>query len=166
MKKVRVYLNNNQKEIEVTKDIKDLIYFCCCLVLYLEKFKNYVEISVLLTDNIKIQKLNLKYKNKNKPTDVLSFPMDIHGKYTKYNSKIVVLGDIVISVERALSQIEEFNSCCIEEELARLVVHSMLHLLGYDHEKGEEDAKIKKKKERIINKIILNKFKFERDNVL
>lgn len=166
MKKVRVYLSNKQKEIEVTKNIKDLIYFCCCLVLYLEKFKNHVEISVLLTDNLEIQKLNFKYKNKNKPTDVLSFPTDIYGKYTKYNSKIVVLGDIVISVERALNQLKEFNSCCIEEELARLVVHSMLHLLGYDHEKSEEDLKIMQKKERIINKIILTKFKFERDSVL
>ena len=167
LKKVCVYLNNKQKEIEVTKDIEYLFYFCCCLVLYLEKFKNCVEISVLLTDNVEIQKLNLKYKNKDKPTDVLSFPTDVHGRYTKYNNSIlVVLGDIVISVERALSQLKEFNSCCIEEELARLIVHSMLHLLGYDHEKCEKDAKIMQKKERIINKIIFTKFKFERDNVL
>ena len=162
MKKVLVYLNSKQKKIKVTKNIKYLIYYCCCLVLYLEKFKYFVEISVLLTDNEEIQKLNLKYKNKNKPTDVLSFPTSVYGKYTKYNSKIVVLGDIIISVEKAFSQLKEFNSCCIEEELARLTVHSMLHLLGYDHEKSAKDSKIMRKKEKIINKLIFNKFKFER----
>ena len=166
MKNICVYLNNKQKKINVTKDIKNLIYYCCCLVLYLEKFKHFVEISVLLTDNKESQKLNLKYRNKNEPTDVLSFSTGVYGKYTKYNSKIIVLGDIVISVERAFSQLKKFNSYCIEEELARLTVHSMLHLLGYDHERGEKDAELMKKKEKIINKIIFNKFKFERENVL
>ena len=161
MKKVNLLLSNKQNVFSVTKELKELIYYCCRLVLHLEKFKHNVEISVLLTDNNEIKKLNYKYRNKNFPTDVLSFSNEPF--YNNFNYEdFLILGDIVISVERAMEQLEEFESNCIEEEIARLIIHSVLHLLGYDHEKGELDERVMQSKERIINKIVKNKFKFEK----
>lgn len=79
------------------------------------------DFSILFTDNSEIQNLNAQFRNKNKPTDVLSFEGD-----ESY------LGDLVISVEKAKRQAREF-SCSLQEELVRLIIHGFLHLHGYDH---------------------------------
>lgn len=101
------------------------------------------ELSILLTDNADIQKLNRKYLKKNKPTDVLSFPMD----------DPYVLGDIVISVETAKAQAKE-NGVILNQEMARLLIHGILHLLGFDHEKGRKEALRMKKEEERLMKIV------------
>lgn len=88
------------------------------------------ELSILLTDDEGIRGLNRAYRKKDKPTDVLSFPMD----------DADLLGDIVISIERASSQAYAFR-VSEKEELARLVSHGLLHLLGHDHVKGGRQAK-------------------------
>lgn len=88
------------------------------------------ELSVLFTDDSGIKALNRQYLGKNRPTDVLSFPMDDPS----------IIGDIVISVERAKAQSKEFG-VRLNEELARLLVHGLLHLLGYDHVRGGSQAK-------------------------
>lgn len=94
------------------------------------------ELSILLTDNDEIRELNREYRGKDKPTDVLSFPMDDE----------CMLGDIVISIEKAVSQAGEFG-VSFDEEMARLLVHGLLHLAGYDHVKGGRQAKKMKEKE-------------------
>lgn len=94
------------------------------------------EVSVLITDDDRIQELNKTYRNKNKPTDVLSFPMDDEQ----------LLGDIVISMDTAKAQAESFK-VSLDEELSRLLVHGLLHLLGYDHVKGGHQAKKMRAKE-------------------
>jgi probable rRNA maturation factor len=96
------------------------------------------EISVTLTDDAEIHKLNLQYRNVDRPTDVLSFPM-----YDLRGGEIVddipaQYGDIVISLETAARQAAEYGHS-IEREIAFLTVHSVLHLLGYDHELSPED---------------------------
>lgn len=101
------------------------------------------EVSVLLTDDAGIHELNLAYRKKDKPTDVLSFPMDDE----------CLLGDIVISVERAASQAVSFG-VSMDEELGRLVVHGLLHLLGYDHVKGGRQAREMKEKEEALLTIL------------
>lgn len=158
---VRVLLNNKQNYVELTKKLKDVINFCCSLVLYLEKFIYPAEISLLLTDNEEIKKLNFKFRNKDKATDVLSFPVS-DSSFFSFSNDWFFLGDIAISTQMAMKQLEEFESCCVEEEIGRLLVHSVLHLLGYDHEKDCFEANLMRKKERILNRIISNKFKFER----
>ena len=103
-------------------------------------FRNTCEVSVTFTDNEKIQKINNEFRGIDKPTDVLSFPL------TDYESNDVPfvdeldgsLGDIVISLERAKEQAEEFGHS-FDREIAFLTVHSMLHLLGYDHVNNEEE---------------------------
>ncbi len=101
------------------------------------------ELSVLLTGNEEIRELNREYRGKDKPTDVLSFPMeDEH-----------LLGDIVISTEKAASQAVEFG-VTVDEEMARLLVHGLLHLAGYDHVKGGRQAKkMKEKEEELMGKL-------------
>ncbi len=94
------------------------------------------ELSVLLTGNQEIRELNREYRGKDKPTDVLSFPME----------DPYMLGDIVISVEKAASQAAEFG-CTLDEEAGRLVVHGVLHLLGYDHVRGGRQAAKMKREE-------------------
>lgn len=104
------------------------------------------EVSVLLTDDAEIHALNLAYRKKDKPTDVLSFPMDDE----------LLLGDIVISVERAAAQAISFD-VSIDCELGRLIVHGLLHLLGYDHVKGGRQAREMKVKEEELLALLREK---------
>lgn len=104
-----------------------------------EGFEFDTEVSVTLTDNEYIKKLNNEYRKKNAPTDVLSFPIyDFYSEDTDFLEEPVTLGDIVISLERAKEQAAEIGNTFIEE-VAFLTIHSTLHLLGYDHERSEED---------------------------
>ena len=161
MKRFKILFKNKQKIVKIEESLKKMICFCCEMVLKLEGFKKPAEISIFFTNNFLIKKLNFKYKNKNFPTDVLSFSTKSYGKYFEYEG-IVVLGDIVISVEKALAQFKIYNSFCLEQEILRLIIHSMLHLLGYDHEKNYLEKEKMQAKEKILNKIVNYKFKFER----
>lgn len=106
-----------------------------------EKTELDVCISVTFTDNEEIRILNSEFRGIDKPTDVLSFPTyDLFEKEACFG-EYVELGDIVISLERALSQAEEYNHS-LSREVAFLCVHSVLHLLGYDHETSSEDERI------------------------
>lgn len=97
---------------------------------HLDIAENTYEISLLITDDETIHNLNKEYRQKDKPTDVLSFPMDDE----------VLLGDIVISIDTAKKQAEE-REINIDREAAFLFIHGLLHLLGYDHETSAEDEK-------------------------
>lgn len=108
--------------------------------------------AIIITDNDTIQNINKKYRNKNKPTDVISFANrdmpfpDIEG----INEE---LGDIYISIEKADAQANDFNVPIIIE-IKRLLIHGILHLLGYDHEKSKKHEKIMNEKEEELLKII------------
>lgn len=104
------------------------------------------ELSVLVTGNDEIRALNKQYRKIDKATDVLSFPMDDER----------MLGDIAISYEKTLSQAKEFRVTA-DEELGRLLVHGLLHLLGYDHVKGGRQAKEMREKEGKILAILMEK---------
>ena len=104
-----------------------------------ESFPYDAEVSVTICDNDYIKRLNKNYRNKDKYTDVLSFPMYDNGEFDELECMTgAVLGDIVISVERAKEQAKEIGNSFLVE-IAFLTVHSTLHLLGYDHERSEED---------------------------
>ncbi|MCL2815664.1 MAG: rRNA maturation RNase YbeY [Oscillospiraceae bacterium] len=113
-----------------------------------EKTDYECEINVEVTDDRKIQKLNKQYRQKDCPTDVLSFSMN---EINPENGK-TQLGDIVISVETARKQSEEFETG-LEGELMFLAAHAALHLLGYDHEISEEDDFVMREKQKEIAKI-------------
>ena len=112
--------------------------------LVFERIDYGCEINVKITDNAGIQNLNREYRQKDAPTDVLSFPM---GDVNPENG-LMILGDIVISAEKAKEQSETLNQS-IEREIMFLAVHAVLHLLGYDHELSEDEdlVMINKQKE-------------------
>lgn len=115
-----------------------------------EKVEQNCDVCVIITDDENIHELNLEHRGVDRPTDVLSFPMlelspgqkiEVNPLEIDESTGAVMLGDIVISEDRAKAQAEEYGHS-EEREFAFLVVHGMLHLLGYDHEKGEEDEKL------------------------
>ena len=115
-----------------------------------ESFPYDAEVSVTLCDNGYIKKLNRKYRKKDSATDVLSFPLYEDGKFDIAECVSgAMLGDIVISLERAKEQAKELGHGFLRE-VAFLTVHSMLHLLGYDHERSAEDEEAQCKAQREI----------------
>jgi len=109
---------------------------------------NNAEISITLTDNERIREINKEWRGKDKPTDVLSFPQD---ETIGYEYRL--LGDVIISLSYAKAQAEEIG-LTLKEEVLRLMIHGILHLLGYDHETNEEDAKIMfELQDRIFDKL-------------
>ncbi|MCI5755828.1 MAG: rRNA maturation RNase YbeY, partial [Firmicutes bacterium] len=112
----------------MTPDLRRLVKRAVLAVLDFEDFGRRAEVSVTFTDNEGIHALNREYRNVDRPTDVLSFPLS-DGEDYDTDGDAVLLGDIVISLERAQTQAEEYGHS-FEREVAFLTVHSMLHLLG------------------------------------
>ena len=139
----RIYINNAQKSVKTDAALYGLIHRAIGQALKYEKFPKSAEISVTLTDNEGIKKLNRDYRNKESVTDVLSFPLygsAMEAAEDTADEETAPLGDIVISLEKASEQANEYGHG-FQRETAFLCVHSVLHLLGYDHETGEEDEK-------------------------
>lgn len=137
--KATVLIKNDQNKIKMTPDLRRLVKRAVLAVLDFEDFGRRAEVSVTFTDNEGIHALNREYRNVDRPTDVLSFPLSDEEDYDT-DGDAVLLGDIVISLERAQTQAEEYGHS-FEREVAFLTVHSMLHLLGYDHETSPEDER-------------------------
>ena len=139
-RKLMIYFENDQERMTVTYKLKRLVRLAVEATLAYEAVARELEVSVTFTDDEGIRKLNRNYRKIDKPTDVLSFPLfDFEGEGDAMTDELDdMLGDIVISLERAAAQAEEFGHS-FEREVAFLTVHSMLHLLGYDHETSEED---------------------------
>ena len=132
----KVYITNNQNAVKIPSGMRILIRRACNAVLEYEHFEGGAEISVNFVDDAQIAQLNKQYRGKDAPTDVLSFPLGENGQYD-YNQETgaAMLGDIVISMERAVEQAALYGHS-LQREVAFLTVHSMFHLLGYDHEAG------------------------------
>ena len=138
----KVLITNSQKAVKVPSGLRILIRRACNAVLEFEHFEAPAEISVTFVDN--------EYRNKPMPTDVLSFPLGVDGKYdVDENNGCKMLGDIVISMERAQEQATLYGHP-LQREVAFLTVHSMLHLLGYDHENGGLEAMRMREKEEAV----------------
>ncbi|HEX3016706.1 MAG TPA: rRNA maturation RNase YbeY [Caproicibacter sp.] len=154
MEKVRVIIDNKQKAVKIPTGLRMLVRRCCNAVLRMEKFEDPAEISVIFVDNEQIHKLNLQYRDKDMPTDVLSFPMGENGIYDiNHSTGAKVLGDIVISMEKAVEQADRYGHS-LEREVGYLTAHSMLHLLGYDHEKGGiEKVHMREKEEQVMTEL-------------
>ena len=139
--KLKIYFENSQEKLPITYRLKMLVRDAIEASLDFEQFNNATEVSVTFTDNEGIHALNKKFRGVDRPTDVLSFPLfDYEGTSEEppIDEMRGMLGDIVLSLEQAQLQAESFGHS-FEREVAFLTVHSMLHLLGYDHETGEED---------------------------
>lgn len=154
MDTVKVMISNEQKKVKIPTGIRLLIRRCCHAVLELENFEGSAEVSVTFVDNERIHELNNQYRNIDRETDVLSFPLGENGVYdTNLDTGAKMLGDIVISVEKAVEQAGLYNHP-LQREIGFLTVHSMLHLLGYDHEAGGlEEVHMREKEETVLTQI-------------
>ena len=147
--------NENNKEF--LKEHEELLKNVVKYSLEYEDFPLNAEINILIVNDLEMQKLNKEYRRKDKPTDVLSFPLfDFKkGEYPPKNEPYL-LGDIVISIDSAKRQANEYGHS-LERELGFLAIHSMLHLMGYDHEVKEEEHEMLRKQEEILLKFKLRR---------
>ena len=155
------YEASKQLDFDYTGIIQKVVTQC----LDEEDFPYETEISILLTDDKEIQELNKNFRGKDAPTDVLSFPAVEYPKAGDYSelealgdeyfnpeTGELILGDIVISVNRAISQAEEYGHS-VEREIAFLTAHSMFHLMGYDHITDEERLIMEDKQNKVLDKL-------------
>lgn len=152
----------NEQERELPFDCYAVALQVVEQVLEQENCPYEAEVELLLVDDAEIHRINLEQRQMDRPTDVLSFPMVEYPTPADYSgledddsafdpdSGELLLGDIVISVERAYAQAEEYGHG-IKREYAFLIAHSMLHLLGYDHMEPEEAAVMEKKQEQALH---------------
>ena len=148
--RVKIYWADEQDKYRAGRKMKALIEKAIRGTLECEKFERDVVVSVTFTDNEGIREKNREFRDIDRATDVLSFPMyDMANGDMPEEGMDCELGDIVLSLERAAEQAEEFGHS-YERECAFLTVHSMLHLLGYDHmDEGEQKAQMRAREETI-----------------
>ena len=155
----KIDFENRQELLPLSYKLKMLVRRAVETTLDYEQYENPIEVSVTFTDNEGIRELNRKFRNIDRPTDVLSFPLfDYTGESEEppVDEFVGMLGDIVISLEQAKKQAEEFGHS-FEREAAFLTVHSMLHLLGYDHEAGgDEEADLRRRQREILDRMGLS----------
>ena len=158
--------DNRQEKIEVTEELVKELEHTIEFALKEEEVNIPFEISLLFVDNDEIREINNETRNIDKETDVLSFPMldypkdkafkDVYKNYefdeTYMDGEELVLGDIVLSLEKALEQSKEYNHS-FKREASYLVVHSVLHLLGYDHMEEDEKKVMRKREEEILGQL-------------
>ncbi|MBS5925626.1 MAG: rRNA maturation RNase YbeY [Clostridium sp.] len=161
-----IYTDNRQEKIEVTEELVKELEHTIEFTLKEEEVNIPFEISLLFVDNDEIREINNETRNIDKETDVLSFPMldypkdrvfkDVYKNYefdeTYMDGEELVLGDIVLSLEKALEQSNEYNHS-FKREASYLVVHSVLHLLGYDHMEEDEKKVMRKREEDILGQL-------------
>ena len=139
---------------KVTDELKKLVARAIETTLEFEEIEDDCEVSVTFVGNTGIRRFNAEYRGIDRVTDVLSFPIAEDGDLEEaFDGEKLCLGDIVLSLERAREQAQEFGHP-FEREVAFLCVHSTLHLLGYDHETGEEDEADMRSRQREIMKIM------------
>lgn len=151
--KIITFLSNEQEKLAPPEDIEHLIEICTAAALEEEGIDDTAEVSVTLVDNEGIRELNREHRDIDRETDVLSFPLGDDGYEVDPDNDAIMLGDIVISLEKAAQQAEEYGHS-YRREVAFLITHSLFHLLGYDHVNSEEEEKIMfGKQEKVLDKL-------------
>ncbi|KAB1439581.1 rRNA maturation RNase YbeY [Candidatus Galacturonibacter soehngenii] len=154
-----------ETKLEFDFDYKEMIHRVINEVLDYEACPYESEVNLILTDNEEIHKINKEYRDIDRPTDVLSFPMidfEIAGDFSLVEEKEedyfnpetgeLVLGDIIISIDKVLEQATNYNHS-VMREFAFLIAHSVLHLCGYDHMEPEEARTMEAKQRAILEKL-------------
>ena len=147
---MEIILDDRQDKIKVSEDHLEKIHDIIVETLHYEGYDDNYEVSLSFVDNEEIHELNKEFRGVDRATDVLSFPLLTDEFDVEIEEES--LGDIVISLERALEQSEEYNHS-FEREVCFLVCHSMFHLLGYDHDTEENTKDMRKREEDVLNKL-------------
>ncbi len=158
---MRITVQDDRENItdgsELTGKLKKIITEVCKKCLLKEAFKYKADVGILFTDNKGIRELNRKHRNIDKPTDVLSFPMQdikkgvmasVPHEYD-YTGGNILLGDVVVSIDKIREQAAKYGHS-IERETAFLISHGVYHLLGYDHSTEDEEAEMAEKQEEVL----------------
>ena len=160
---MNILIQNRQRKYKISEDIRTIIEQVVGVSLINENIQAQVELSIVFMNNKKIKELNQQYREKNKATDVLSFPMydaeslkAVLGQVLENIYENILLGDIVISLEKAEEQAKEYGHS-FEREIGYLVAHGVFHLLGYDHETEIEKSEMRKKEEDTLKFIGLTR---------
>ncbi len=143
---INVLFDDRQDVLEITEDNENAIIKAIEAVLTEENLQGDFEVSVSFVTNEEIRELNSEYRNVDSETDVLSFPMD-----DEFDG-VTLLGDIVISTQKIIEQANDFNHS-LEREMLYLTVHSMLHLLAYDHMDSDEKDEMRAKEKQIMRNL-------------
>lgn len=141
------YIDNRQSKYEITNELEQLLEKVIDEVLRVEGLSKNYEVSISFVENDEIKELNRDYRGVDKETDVLSFPME-----DEFGLEDSLLGDIIISIDKANEQSLEFGHT-IEREIAYLTAHSMFHLLGYDHMKEDEKLIMREKEKQVMKNL-------------
>jgi len=144
---VKINITNNYKKEKLPKNARTLVRKAVKAVLLCEKFSDNAEVEVTFVSDEEIREMNAEFRDMDKSTDVLSFPLGENGQYdVNPENDCLMLGDIVISVDHANAQADLYGHGT-DREIAFLTIHSMLHLLGYDHVNNEKEEKIMRQKQ-------------------
>ena len=154
MDKLKVIIQNHQMEVKIPTGIRMLVRRCCHAVLIETGFEGSAEIGITFVDDAEIAQLNAKHRSINAPTDVLSFPLGQNGNYdVNPETGAKILGDVVISVPKAVKQAAEYGHP-LQREIGFLTAHGALHLLGYDHvDNGLESVRMREKEEKVLTEL-------------
>ena len=146
-----VVVTDEQEKIVIPEDWTGKIDRVAEICLQEEEIDPKAEIGLMFVDNEQIQEMNRTYRDKDSATDVLSFPMYEADEAIDDEDEIL-LGDIVISLERAAEQAEEYGHS-LEREVMYLLVHGLLHLAGYDHMEDDEKKEMRQREEELLTVI-------------
>lgn len=152
-------LMNEQEAVNLPTGLEETLAQVVELVLESEKADPEAEVSLVLVDDAAIRQMNRDYRGLDKPTDVLSFALEEDAPDEpnfEDPTAGLVLGDIIISLETAQRQSQEYGHS-LEREVAFLLVHGLLHLLGYDHQEKDETAEMRRREEEILAEVNLGR---------
>lgn len=144
---MELYIDNRQNQIEIGDKTEELLRRIAEVCLNIEGYDLDWEISVSFVTNDEIRELNREYRGKDEPTDVLSFPFE-----DEFGLDERMLGDIVISTEKVVQQAKDLGHS-LQREISYLAVHSMFHLMGYDHLEADEKKEMRSKEKKAMKEL-------------
>ena len=155
---VLINFSNRQRKVKLPQNVKTLLTSAVKASLEVEGVSEPTEVNITFVSDEGIKNINRDFRNINKSTDVLSFPLGENGVYDENpETGAKMLGDIVISMEHAVAQAKLYEHS-LQREVAFLTVHSMLHLLGYDHVNGGlERVRMREKEEAVMDMMGLSR---------
>ena len=156
---MEVYYDDRQDNIKITDEMKNLIENSIRAVLKVEELSDDVEVSVSFVGDEEIRDLNRDYRGVDKSTDVLSFPME-----DEFIIDNRILGDVIINTRRVMEQAEELGHSH-ERELSYLTVHSILHLLGYDHIEDEDKREMREIEKLSMKELEIYRWFYEKGTI-
>lgn len=149
-----IYTRDKTEKKSFTPSLRALVRRAVNETLEFEGASRICEVSVTFVDGEEIKTLNRDYREKDSVTDVLSFPtLDDESEIVPFDNEAVALGDVIICFDRCAEQAEEFGHS-VEREVAYLTIHSVLHLLGYDHMVEDEEKEMTNKQDEIVKKCV------------